>query len=99
MSHLRGNVRVAVQEYRSQMDVMEQFLLEYTDSSPTHETLFKEIYEAYRVWCDCHGHRPKSSRSVGVELGRRGFKKSHNGDGNVVYKGIAVKPEVFAVKL
>ncbi|NIT03993.1 hypothetical protein GTO10_03635, partial [Candidatus Saccharibacteria bacterium] len=48
---------------------------------PGAQATVKDLYQAYKDWCDRNGEKPLSKRSVGVHLADRGFKKGQQTTG------------------
>jgi putative DNA primase/helicase len=71
-------VTQATSEYRSQQDVMQQFIDERCVLDPGAEAAASELYEAYRVWCEASGERPICKRDFGLELKARGLQETRN---------------------
>jgi putative DNA primase/helicase len=67
-------VTLAVEEYQAQEDHLGRFIAEVCVCDPQYEDTTKHIYAAYKQWCEAENERPVSSKAVGTELERRGFK-------------------------
>jgi len=72
----------AVKEYRSEMDVLGQFLEECCDVGPKVKSDAGDLYGAYGQWCKEGGEFAMSNRVFGLELGRRGHNKVKSGGKN-----------------
>jgi putative DNA primase/helicase len=67
-----GIVARAVEEYRSESDVLGEFLEDCCELEPAYAVRAGELYKAYRRWCEDTGHLPRSETSFGKLLGQRG---------------------------
>lgn len=90
-------VRVATAEYRSDSDVVGQFLEGccadggQADAGP--------LYQAYRYWAESQGEKPMNANAFGRKLSERGIKKDHRRDGARdvrTRKGVHLLPVEFA---
>jgi putative DNA primase/helicase len=81
-------VRDATAEYRSEMDVVGQFLDECCMVDATTRARAAAIYAAYRKWADETGERVISQKRFGTRLTDRGFQReASNG---VWYRGVGL---------
>jgi len=85
-----AQVREATAEYRSEMDVIGEFLSERCESEKNATVSAKDLYQAYRAWCEDSGTRPLSQRGFGLSLTERGYTKE-SGRGGVVYLRIKLR--------
>lgn len=60
-------------QYRSDMDVIYQFILDCCAIHPANEALSKDLYEEYREWCAGEGVKPRSHQVFTRELAGRGY--------------------------
>ena len=67
-------VRAAVAEYRTDMDILGEFLEDHTISDPTAFTASADIYERYKGWCLSKGLRPSAQGTLTRRLKERGFE-------------------------
>ncbi len=84
-------VSVSTEAYRSEMDVLGEFLEECCLISKMAETLSKDLYKAYTDWCERSGEKPVSQRWLGLRFSERGFVKGYDGKGLVNWNGIGLK--------
>jgi len=89
-------VRVATSEYRTDMDVLVDFVAERCVEEPSAYVLCKDLYVAYRAWADENGdRRPMSKQAFGRRIIDRGHQK-HRGAGNrVSYFGLRLVTDSY----
>jgi putative DNA primase/helicase len=61
------------------MDVLAAFLNECCTIAPTTSASARELYDAYRRWCDENGERWASQKAFGLRLKERGFSSERLG--------------------
>lgn len=85
------SVRAATEDFRKYSDVTRLFVGDVCIVSDTegHQEQAKNLYEAYKLWCQDNGHRPMSSTAIAKEWTRLGFHK-RNLHGRAFYVGIKV---------
>ncbi|MFR6290248.1 MAG: phage/plasmid primase, P4 family [Peptococcaceae bacterium] len=81
-------VAAAVNEYKSEMDVVAIFLEECTERGPG-DVRAAELYQVYREWAKENGQYVMSSTKFGLEISKR-YNKHKNGSGCMVYMGLRV---------
>ncbi|MGI9079735.1 MAG: DNA primase family protein [Acidimicrobiales bacterium] len=72
-------VMVATDEYRTEMDVLGNFLAECCVVLTDSFVASADLYRAYVSWCEANGERPASQRKVGLTLTERGFERRQAG--------------------
>ena len=72
-------VRKAIQQYRSEMDILGDWIEERCTLDPSATTPASELYVCYRQWCQANGHRPLSKKKFGMKLDDRGFERDRTG--------------------
>jgi P4 family phage/plasmid primase-like protien len=83
-------VRAATEQYRADMDVLAQFLEACCDlDEPDATATAKEIYAAYKKWCEDTGEHALSQKSFGARLTERGFERQR-GEHGYRYAGVRV---------
>ena len=65
----------AVSEYRSEMDLLGQFVNECCIVATQAKASASALYAQYRQWCDESGTHPVTKTRFGLALGERGFEK------------------------
>ncbi len=68
-------VRTAVEDYRSDMDVVGAFLAERCTLGDDEWVETKVLYTAYDVWAHAANERPKPSKAFAAALSDRGFQQ------------------------
>lgn len=61
--------------YRSESDVIGQWIEECCISDPVLTTSASSLYFSYKQWCERNGHKASSQTTLGRRLGDRGFMK------------------------
>lgn len=72
------SVLAATNEYFDDQDTMGVFLAECTEAAPGGYVSSASVVEAYRKWAEANGFGPKSSKRLGAELRKRGWRPVHN---------------------
>ncbi len=81
----------ATEEYRAEQDVLGAFLEECCYQKTEAVALAKDLYAAYRRWCESNGERYTSQQDFGRRLGERQFTPG-KGTANVsVWRGIGLQ--------
>ena len=83
-------VTVATEAYRSEMDVLGEFLQECCVTDGTAETLARDIYQAYGNWCERNGEKARSQKWLGSRLSKRGFQRKSASGGFSKWIGIGL---------
>ncbi|BAZ94294.1 ATPase [Thiohalobacter thiocyanaticus] len=81
-------VKAAVSTYRTEMDMLGEFIESCCVTDPAEEAPAAALYGRYREWATSNGHQPVSSMRFGLALGERGFSKIKSG--TVRWRGIAL---------
>ncbi len=82
---------VATAEYRSSQDVIAAFIEDACVESDECRARARDLYAAFRKWCEGNGEKPASKRVFGEQLAERGYERfTSNG---VWYHGITVLDE------
>jgi putative DNA primase/helicase len=76
--------------YRSDSDVIGQWLNEQCETGDTLEATAASLYQSYKHWCDSNGHKASSQTMLGRRLSERGFTKKSGA--RIVWQGLAVRP-------
>lgn len=85
-------IQAATDEYRSEMDDMEQFVNDECVTGSWDYTARKQpLYDEYKQWCSDNGKYPKKYQRFRSELTDRGFVEDTQGkEGKKVWKGIGL---------
>jgi P4 family phage/plasmid primase-like protien len=73
------DVRRATAAYRTEMDVLGAFLQECCIVDPDSNVAAKDLYAAYKLWCQENGERAETQRRVGARLTERGAFERYRG--------------------
>jgi len=84
-------VKEAVSEYKSEMDILGQWIEENCDLDLTAQVSASFAYENYKAWASRNGYQWLTANSFGRRLKDRQFKKTKTREG-VFYLGFRVKP-------
>ena len=68
-------VTLAVNDYRTEMDQVAQFVDACCEIKPSIRTAARTIYLAYRTWCLATGESPLSQNKLGKHLRERGYEQ------------------------
>jgi putative DNA primase/helicase len=69
-------VTAATRDYRSDMDVLAQFLEDRCVLEEAAEVTAKDLFANYVDWCDENGHKPLAQNAFGQRLKARGLKQT-----------------------
>lgn len=83
-------VAEATKEYRSEEDVLGNFLADCCCISREARARAADLYDAYRGWCQRNGETPVVQRRFGISLSERGFKRHRGTAGTHHWLGIGV---------
>ena len=84
-------VKMATETYRSEMDVLEDFLDSYCRINDDLKTKHGVLYAAYESWCQGANEKPFKTRTFAKMLQSRGF--SYSKPFNIkTWHGIGIKP-------
>lgn len=81
-------------QYRSDSDLLGEFLTERTLSGPTAEVKRSELYDQYKFWCERSGLKPVSKRALSEQLSERGFGQRKSGSDRF-FTGLDIAPPTF----
>jgi putative DNA primase/helicase len=88
-----AEVAEAIRSYRSDMDVLGDFLEDCSVPDPDGEVTNPEMRKAYEEWCQHNGQRPMSARGLALSLKERGFVQKQMGPSRTrTWLGIALQP-------
>lgn len=65
----------ATQDYREEMDQVQEFLTECCQFDPSYEVPFPLLFNGYKKWCESLSYPIGSSKAFGSSLQRKGFVK------------------------
>ena len=80
---LPEEVRDATEGYRTEMDTLAAFLDERCTVAPAESAAARDLYAAYRTWCEDTGERWTSQKAFGLRLRERGFTSERVGRAKV----------------
>ena len=76
--------------YRSDSDLLGEFLSDRTNLTPTAETKQSDLYLRYKIWCDSNGLRPVTKRALNEQLSERGIGQRKSGSARY-YTGVELR--------
>ena len=91
-----AKVLQATAQYRADMDELADFLAERCLLGAALSVLAKDIYGAYRSWCDENGATDVGQHIFGRALQERGFQKQKAGV--IVYRGLSLREGIRAAE-
>jgi phage/plasmid-associated DNA primase len=81
----------ATKSYRSEMDVLGDWIEEQCAIDPGAETSVSVLYGAYTSWCIGNGFSQLNKRRFGDQLEERGYGRTRGAGGVRMYRGIALR--------
>ena len=82
-----GAMKAEVKQYRSDSDLLGEFLTDETVADPVSEVMQATLYCYYKIWCERNGLRPVSKRVLNEQLAERGVGQRKSGP-NRYYTGL-----------
>ena len=76
-------VREATAEYRTEEDILGEFLEESVDPVPNASVPSSDMYGAYTEWCERNGEKTRSQRWLSLRLEERGYERVRTKTGRV----------------
>ncbi|RJP24475.1 MAG: DNA primase, partial [Candidatus Abyssobacteria bacterium SURF_5] len=87
-------VTAATGAYRSDMDILGDFLAECTKVEPGAQNTSSALSKAYNRWCEKNGERPLCARTLGMRLKERGYEQDRSGHNRTrIWKDIVLIEE------
>jgi putative DNA primase/helicase len=80
----------ATDEYRSEMDVIGNFLKERCEMKQEGSIKARELFKCYEEWCDDHNEHAVSERFLGLRLKELGLEQKRSMDGRY-WQGITLR--------
>ncbi len=84
-------VKSATREYRTESDIIGEFLTDTFDEVPNGEMTPSAIYSLYTSWCEENGERTLTNKSLGLRLKDRGYEQGRDKRGNRVWRGLRAR--------
>ena len=81
----------ATREYRTEMDILADFIADSCCIGQLEEVRNKELRDAYVDWCKKNGEKEISSKAFSTRLQEKGFIKERDRRSRY-WKGIGIKP-------
>jgi putative DNA primase/helicase len=66
-------VRNASEQYRCDMDVVQEFITDRCEIRPEHQVPFQSLYASFKEWCAAAGESPMTATAFGSRLTDKGF--------------------------
>jgi len=88
----------ANQEYRSEMDVVEQFLDAWAEREPTARTRLDDLYQQFVQWADFYGYDRLTKLELTSRLKEKGFQQYHT-KSERGWQGIKIVDRIPATKM
>jgi putative DNA primase/helicase len=87
-------VKAATSKYRSESDILGQFLGEECKSGSLSQSISAStLYKAYQYWCDESGNREMTKTQFGRKLGDKGIEKKKTSKG-IRYIGLTLRQSI-----
>jgi putative DNA primase/helicase len=84
----------ATDEYRSEMDVIGNFIKERCIQGPGCSIRARELFRVYQDWCEENNEHACSERFLGLRLKELGLEQKRYGDGRY-WQGIMIKAQLL----
>jgi hypothetical protein len=85
-----AEVQQATKSYRTDMDVLGQFITECCLVDSNTRTKASDLYDAYKFWCSQNGERGDIQRTWGMALTERGFERRRGTGGAYWWIGLGL---------
>jgi putative DNA primase/helicase len=72
-------MKAEVAQYRSDSDLLGEFLTDKTVADPAAETLQSALFFSYKIWCETNGLKPVSKRALTEQLAERSIGQRKSG--------------------
>ncbi|MBI5583487.1 MAG: hypothetical protein HY892_06665 [Deltaproteobacteria bacterium] len=87
-------VKAATENYRDEMDIIGQFIMERCLTGPGYQVTAKNLYAVFVDWSESQGEkRPISQQSFGMRLTERGYEKRRGTGGKWFWEGLGIIAE------
>ena len=83
-------IREATKEYQSEEDILGHFLDDSCEGNSEGQVRARDLYCAFKIWCQENGHKPMSNTKFGRKVGNR-LERGGDSEGRF-YKGICIRP-------
>ena len=89
-------VRIAVADYRSEEDVLKDFVAQHIKDAPFASVRHTEVYAHYQCWAQREGITKSafSSKGLAKRLRERGFREGKDGRGDRTWVGVTLKDDL-----
>ena len=84
-------VKVATQSYRCEMDILADFISDCCTIDESASVAVKDLYEAYRRWCDLNGEKALKKPSLARKLQDKGFLTVRGSGGVWIRRGLCLR--------
>jgi putative DNA primase/helicase len=85
-------VRAAVDEYRTEEDILRDFIAEHIEYDPFASAMHVKVFARYQNWSRSEGISfALSSRGLAKRLRERGFREGKDGQGDRTWVGLSLK--------
>jgi putative DNA primase/helicase len=91
MIKLSPRMRSELGTYRSESDLLGEFLSDQCTPDQTGKAFQSNVYTSYRNWCEGNGVRPLSKKAFTQRLAERGYPEGKSGK-NRFYMGLVLCP-------
>ena len=84
-------VKVAVEEYRNDSDILKEFLDAWCEFKERGEIKRSDFYRTYTDWCDQNHEKPVGSKKFNAMIRERGVREKVDSAGCRVWFGISIR--------
>jgi putative DNA primase/helicase len=87
-------VLAATKDYKTESDILEDFIADCCDIDPAVEVGNKDLRKVYDKWCHDNGEKEISAKAFSQRLQEKGYKKEKSGSKGRYWRGIGLKEDV-----
>ena len=80
----------ATAAYRTEQDVIADFLGERCSTGKDRKVTATTLYSAYKTWCENAGEKPMTKTKLGIRLSDHGFTKERGTGGERYWSGVGL---------
>lgn len=87
-----GEVAAAIADYRATSNPFGEWFMERVERDPLADSPSRALYNDYQAWCEEASVEPMSHTAFGRALGDRQVGRRKNARGNIMRRGVRLKP-------
>jgi putative DNA primase/helicase len=81
----------ATESYRAEMDVIQAFIDDCCIEAPNAKASVKDLYNAYKVWCESSGEHPARKSDFGAKCQERGYHSDRGAGNRLEWHGVGLR--------